>query len=40
MICLAYKFVFHRLKSLLFLHLPEEAEHSNRRYYYTIQNNR
>ena len=34
------EFVFHRHKSLLFFHLPEEAEHSNRRYYYAIQNNR
>ena len=33
------EFVFHRIKSLLFFHLSEEAENSYRSYKYTVQNN-
>jgi hypothetical protein len=33
------EFVFHRIKSLLFFHLCEEAENSYRSYKYTVQNN-
>ena len=33
------EFVFHSIKSLLFFHLPEEAEYSYRSYKYTVQNN-
>ena len=34
------EFVFHRLKSLLFFHLPEETQHSSHHHQCTVQKNR